>query len=253
MVNQHIFPKCSIERFCERDGFVDVFILSNKKRFPAKSENPIFCVRRSWDERSETGYGKNIEDRFQEAIEKVLQGKSPNNDHISQSITEFYCLWQIRERWSKLSIENESLGVRPEFPLDINEMESLEKAHVVYVNNDGEIPARTLRGFRMQQSLDDAVGKMSGIKWGMLTALEGEFLVPDNFSRACIVPVSSNQCFVANHDSKSVNLETVDQINLLAISSASKYIFARDLNCCPGFSEILQNPQKVIPKTSDFY
>jgi len=233
VINQHIFPKRSIERFCERVGSVDLLILTSKKRLQLKPENPIFCVHRSWDERAEKGYGKRIEDKFQSVLEEVLQGTSLNADYVSQVLTDFYCLWQIRHYWSKLSIEDKDIGVKPEFSLEVDEQESLEKAHISYLKGNGNIPSRLWRGLRMQQNLDDAIEKMSGIKWGMLTASEGEFLVPDNFSEITIVPVNPNLCFAAGYDSQTIGLSKVSYINSLAVSSADRYIFARDFTKCP--------------------
>jgi hypothetical protein len=239
VVKQHIFPKRSIQRFCEGTGCVDLFILSGNKRLSIKPDNSIFCVRRSWDERAEKGYGKSIEDKFQSAIEKVLNDNSSCIDH--KALTEFYCLWQIRHYWSRLSIPDEDLGVQPEYPLEIDDREGLEKAHIVYVNNEGKIPARILRGLRMQQNLDDAIEKMAGIKWGMLTASQGEFLVPDNFSGVYIVLVNPKLCFAAGYDSQTIRLSSVNHINSLAVSSADRYIFARDFSKCSTLSNELSD------------
>ena len=97
----------------------------------------------------------------------------------------------------------------------------------------------------MQRNLDNCLEKMSGIKWGMLTASEGEFLVPDNFSKVHIVPVSPQLCFAAGYDSQAIGLSIVSHINSLAISNADRYIFARDFQKCSTSSGELSNFLKV--------
>src|SRR5580700_8963929 len=57
-INQHVFPSKSIERFTNQSGNVSVHDLLRAKVFSAKPQNAIFCARRAWDERTETGYMK---------------------------------------------------------------------------------------------------------------------------------------------------------------------------------------------------
>jgi hypothetical protein len=66
-LNQHIFPTQSIKRFTNESGRVSVHDLCVNNSFSAKPDNPIFCARRAWDERAETGYMKRIEDEFQKS------------------------------------------------------------------------------------------------------------------------------------------------------------------------------------------
>jgi hypothetical protein len=232
VIKQHIFPKRSIERFCRDDGSVDLLFLSGK-RLSVKPHNDVFCVNRSWDERAERGYGKRIEDDFQSVTGKILQGELVDSDSVSRAVTDFCCLWQVRHCWSKVPIDNVDMGLKPAYSLSINEQEDLEKAHIFYARGNGEVPSRLWRGAMMQQSWCRTVKTMSGIKWGLLTATEGEFLVPDNFSNVFIVPVTPKQCFVTESDSQTVGLDTVRLINSLAVASAEKYVFARDLTQCP--------------------
>lgn len=85
-------------------------------------------------------------------------------------------------------------------------------------------------------NLDVAVKDMHGIGWGVLTALEGEFLVPDNFSEARIIPVCPNICFAAGYESGQISMLSVSHINSLALASAETYLFAKDLEKCPILS-----------------
>ena len=73
--NQHVFPAKSIERFCGSNGHVQVRRLKGGDAFLQGPKSNVFCVKRIWDQRSEQGYGKSIEDRFQYLIENELANK----------------------------------------------------------------------------------------------------------------------------------------------------------------------------------
>jgi hypothetical protein len=64
-VNQHVYPAWSIERFADTTGKVEVWLRRSDKTFRASPDNPLFCARRTWDQRAESGYMKAIEDEFQ--------------------------------------------------------------------------------------------------------------------------------------------------------------------------------------------
>ena len=86
-----------------------------------------------------------------------------------------------------------------------------------------------MRGMRIQMNIDAVVENMVDAKWGVLCASKGGFIVPDNFLKRKIVPVTPEVCFVAEHDSGVLGEQGVDCINSLAIDSADEYIFAKDL------------------------
>ena len=57
-------------------------------------------------------------------------------------------------------------------------------------------------------------------------------LVPDNFSEAQIIPITSNICFAAGYKSQQVEQMSVSHINSLALANAEKYVFAKNLENC---------------------
>jgi len=240
-VKQHILPSKSIARFANKKNHVDLFNLTAKKRLQAKPSDSIFCVNRSWDERTEKGFGKDIEDSFQSVAEKILKRDITANSDDHCAITRFYCLLRVRHHYSDLSLDNQKLGVQPEYILNIDDREQFEKSHIVYINDSGEIPARIWRGLLMQSSLDSAVSKMIGVRWGVLTSEEGEFLVSDNSSPVCVIPINPKQCLAANCESKTIRLELVRQVNTQIMTGARRFIFARNLDQCPDFSDHLKS------------
>lgn len=58
--------------------------------------NPIFCVRRAWDQRSEHGYMRQIEDRFQTLANRIVGGCRSLSEPECKIVTEYYALWRYR-------------------------------------------------------------------------------------------------------------------------------------------------------------
>lgn len=240
-LRQHIFASRSISRFCNEEGFVDLQMFQPKKRRFAGPADKIFCARRAWDERAEKGYGKHIEDKFQTVVDRFLQGNSPMFSEENLAITEFYGLWNVRHVWSKVPMEDTPIkGVKElSVSLTLDDQERLEKEQISYLTDELAIPSRQMRGISIQMNIDNVVEKMAGTKWGILHASEGEFIVPDNFLARRIIPINPSVCFVADHESGTLNRNDVGLINALAIKSAEKYFFARDLNNCLTYKKLL--------------
>ena len=74
---------------------------------------------------------------------------------------------------------------------------------------------------------------MNNVQWGIIRAFEGQFVVPDIFSNATILPVTPNICFSSQKNNDFIDINEVAQINRLAIESSYKYFFANDLSKCP--------------------
>jgi hypothetical protein len=63
--------------------------------------------------------------------------------------------------------------------------EQIEKAGVSFIRSGGRIPGRVEAGLRIQQKIDSLMDSMfSQIQWGIVTAIKGEFVIPDYISLA---------------------------------------------------------------------
>jgi hypothetical protein len=62
-----------------------------------KPEDKLFCARRVWDQKSELGYMKKIEDSFQILAAKMSDSKIANlGPSENKTVTEFFTLWEFR-------------------------------------------------------------------------------------------------------------------------------------------------------------
>jgi len=84
----------------------------------------------------------------------------------------------------------------------------------------------------MQLNLFELRKQMNDARWGIIKASEGQFIVPDNFSNARILPLSPTICFLSQSDDAVISNKKVAYINRLAVESSYEYYFANDLSKC---------------------
>lgn len=241
-VNQHTFPRASIARFANEKGAVQVLRKATGKRFHAKPADQVFCAQRVWSQQAEGGFMKDIEDDFQAFASAALNDPALRlgPQHFAL-INEFYCLWSIRAQWKKnerlaapsISSAFEVIGLLHSYTQD--EQEQLEAAGIGYIRPDLTISSRSMVAPAIRLNLSEAVRRMDGESWKILRAMEGEFVVPDNFFKWLIVPLSPTACLCAHPEVTQSRLppDGVAIINRLAIESSIDYYFARDQNECP--------------------
>ncbi|MGN8121392.1 hypothetical protein ACTJK9_06460 [Pseudomonas sp. 22082] len=241
-MNQHTFPSASISRFANEKGAVQVLRKASEKVFHARPADRIFCAQRVWDQQAEGGFMKGIEDAYQALARVILDDPAfrLGRQHFNV-INEFYCLWNIRAQWKmterladpSIGSASEVIGLLSHYTQD--EQEQLEAGGIGYIRPDLTIPSRSLVAPSIRLNLTDAVRAMSGETWQLLHAVEGEFVVPDNFFKWLFVPLSPTVCFCAHPEvnPSSLHCDGVAAINRLAIDASIDYYFARDLDHCP--------------------
>lgn len=233
-VKQHTFPVASISRFAKNDGRVSVYLIKQRKEIRLKPNDPIFYAKRTWDQRAETGFMKDIEDKYQELGEDVIAGKIRTiTEKEKPIITDMFAIWNIRA-YRKLSPIHDQ-------PIDIidvskhctkDEQELLEKHKIVFIKPNLTIPGRQIVGCQIQLNLFEIRKQMKDAQWGILRTSESQFIVPDNFSIATILPLSPTICFFSQSDDDVISNKEVAIINKLAIVSSNEYYFGHDLSRC---------------------
>jgi hypothetical protein len=233
-IKQHAFPVASISRFTKSDGRVSVYLLKQRKELRLKPDNQIFYAKRVWDQRAESGFMKDIEDKYQDLAEAITDGKIKTlTKNGNQIITDMYALWNIRA--------NRKLNPIPDQQIDIidvstrltkDEQESLEKNNIGYIKPNHTIPGRQITGGKIQLNLFEIRKQMKDIKWEIIRSSKGQFIVPDNFSNVMILPLSPTTCFIARSHNDIINDKDTSIINRLAIKNSNEYYFANDLSKC---------------------
>jgi len=233
--NQHVFPAASIKRFVNSKGFVELKIKRLYNALPFRPNDSIFCKKREWDQRAETGYMRSIEDSFQAIASKIDRGElidlSSDDNH---RILQFYALWDLR--YSSRPLEDiELIGVQPGSGLSQDSEEILESKHCMVtkkIDNKCFLPGRFINGSNIQVNIDRIMHKYNGLKWGVVRSISGEFIVPDNFNKTTIIPISPKVILLGGSKNLDVSHDEVSKVNRLAIATSSKYYFSREPKNC---------------------
>ena len=117
--NQHVFPVASLRRLADSSGSVSVLRKGWRRPKSLLIRNPIFCARRTWDHRSEYGYMRHIESRFQALASRIVGAYRALSEPECKFVTEFYALW--RHRAIQRGKSEPDVSIRGVFPDNISE------------------------------------------------------------------------------------------------------------------------------------
>lgn len=235
-VNQHVFPVKSIERFADDNGTVEVTLITQNRIISLRPDDSLFCAKRCWDHRAESGYMKTIEDSFQSLADKVINNKAIHLEEDDNRIaTNFFALWYYRDYRNKNPIQDVQLkGIAGGQQLTKDEEERLEKSNIVFARGDRAfVPGRFMNGINIQMGIDRISSQMGKLKWGIVSSMEGEFIVPETFSNFTILPISPRIILLGDSENLIIPRSGVIRVNQLAVSFCRTYYFAKKISNCP--------------------
>ncbi len=247
-INQHVFPRKSIDRFADESGLVQLFRTDGAKVISASSTNNLFCAKRAWDQGTESGIGKHIEDRFQALAESILAGSTRVIGCFEKTVVEdFFSLWRARQKFRSEGLEDFRLEGRGGDSLTKDEQEILERQHVMFCV-DGVMPGRFAARTHVFGYMNTFRHDNQYIQWGIVRAGEGEFIVPDCFQDMMIVPVSPTLLIMADQPNSILTRSEVAITNQTAIARSTNYYFARSLASCPVIRDCPPRLQRLFSK-----
>jgi hypothetical protein len=229
---QHVFPAASIERFAQKDGFVSVFLHKQRKTVPCRPLDVLFCAKRAWNDASEHGFMKKVEDAFQILANQILDGTVSCSLGLKEHkiVSHFYALCTLRAEARAAPPQDVQMkGVLPGSTLTKNQEEILEKNGYIFARGT-TMPGRHMTSIRIQVLLDRLCAPET--TWAVVYSRVIEFVVPDSFFEVGIVPLSPNCCLVANQGGGEISSDNAIAINRIAIEKSSMYYFARDFSKC---------------------
>ena len=231
-VNQHTFPKASIDRFCNTNGCVDTYLINDKKRKQLNPKNWRFCAKKGWDQKSEKGYLEDIENPYGNFAQSILSGEiTLLNQDNQKIISDMFALWSVRSYYKLNPIQDTKIegiiGVENHITQD--SQEDLENRGISTITPDGYMRGPQIAGAMIRIKLSELQQKLSEPLWGIVRAREGEFIVPDRFVSHPILPLSPSICFFYNCVDKVISQGEVDEINRMALKDSRNYFFGRDL------------------------
>ncbi|NOU36243.1 MAG: hypothetical protein HOO88_05695 [Kiritimatiellaceae bacterium] len=232
-VKQHCFPKCCIARFSDSNGTVEVKCKSSEGTFRAKPDAPIFCAKRAWDQRAESGYMLTIENDYRGYADQLLSsGDTTVSAEGAKIVSAMYCLWSLRESLRDADIDEGPIPgiVDVSVKLSKDDIEHLEKNNISSIRPDFTIPARQIVGGLLQTKLNRSLRQFKGTKWHLMTSSSVDFIVPDSSLKRMILPLTPSLCFYHEHE-PTINGGAIDTLlfNRLSIAGCLEYYFGRNL------------------------
>lgn len=251
---QHAFPRASIERFSGDKGLVELFSKKLGRVINVKASNGIFCAKRVWDQKTEIGISKPVEDKFQALVDGILLGcVSVIGVSEKTIVEEFFSLWRTRHKFKTEGLEDMRLNGVSGDSLSIDEQEILEKKHIIFMRSQGVMPGRFAAGMHVFGYLDYFRQSVKNIQWGIVRAAEGEFIVSDSFEDMMIVPITPKIALMADQPNSIISSDEVAVANRAAIERATDVYFARRLGCCPLVSTSFPRLQRVFAPDTTFH
>lgn len=230
-VKQHIFPAASIARFAGPDGRVALFDLKRRASWRPAPDDQVFCARRVWDQRAETGYMRAIEDAFQDLAGRVTadpgRDLSPEDDDAAG---RFFALWRGRAAYRSAPDGLIPLNGIEGDVLTRDQEERLESRWTGFVRPGG-VPARQLYGLCIQRDIDALADRLSERRWGVLALAEGELIVPDSPERP-FIPLTPTLCLAWGHETGTILGEDAALLNRTFLAGCKDYWFCRT---APGY------------------
>lgn len=233
---QHVLARSVLRRFLGIGGRLQVLDLGSGAVGRHGLDAEPFVVNRGWDQRSEASTMGAIERSFGMVAKAVLRdGVLPNKAGVQEAVSAMYSLWRIRHHRAMNPLPDVKLNmVRTERSVSDDVSDQGEHFGIITLTSDGRLPGRMQAGPLIQLALDRQAKVMSGKRWGIVLAREGEFVLPDTFGDYMIMPLSPTHCLVADEDDGSLNMEGVMHLNAKARACAQRYLAARDFAACPG-------------------
>lgn len=233
--NQHIFPRCALKNFLNERNKVQVVTDDRWLVSEISIDTDPLTTNRSWDQRSESGNTvSEIERNFgkicAELTRKELRELKQEENHW---ISKMFCLWDARNTIVLSKIPDYYMG-EPAREVDNDTLDQMEHYGILAPRANGMIPGRLMAGPAMLLAMDRKSEQLEGVKWGVLKSVEGDFCMPNFFAEHHIMVISPKVCLIGDHVSGFVKNESVERVNKVSVSTASRYLMARDFKMCPG-------------------
>lgn len=229
-IDQHFHSAHSIAKFYGVDDRVEVKFIKTNEIVKRHKRAKIFCAKREWDEKSESGYMIKLENEFHEEIDSIKVFSVRRHE----SISKYFLLWNYRHKFHLSDNNDVALNGVTGSGINKAQEEFAEKEGAAFVRDGGVVPSRFLIGDLIQREIDYALGvTFKDVKWGLVEATDGEFLVADCFGDFPFMPISPTLAFWAGETDQKINKSQLAGVNKIAFEKATEFVFARCLSDCP--------------------
>ena len=231
--NQHVLTRAIIARFVGITGMVAYKRVGENRIEQRSPRSKVFTAEHEWDEHSEHGYMKGIEDAYIELVERIDAGMTSLRPDDNVIATRFFHLWCARYQVKRAPIADAPLkGPQPE-RLSQDQKELIEYQRGMYQSRDGTLSGAFVAGMEIMRANDAFTAQSQGATWGIVRAREGEFVCPDTCTRLLAIPVSPTVFLYSNQPDTILRRVEVAAYNRRAQDYAQRYTIAREFKACP--------------------
>jgi hypothetical protein len=231
-IDQHFHTAHAISKFYNEVGKVEVKLLCSGEIVDRHNRAKIFCTKRTWDQRAEVGYMASIENAFHQQIDEIP--RFSERDH--EALSRYFLLWRFRFAYHMSPLPDVLINGNEGSSLTKSQEEVLERKGYMYVRDGGVVPSRFNASMQIQIELDRVWDAYKDLKWGLLEAMAGEFLVADSYKdQTCLpfMPIAPKLAFAASVQDKRLTRIQVSQLNQHSVSNATEFLFGQRLSECP--------------------
>lgn len=226
---QHFLSACLVSQFYGFDNKVDSYVKEKSKSKRKGGRERLFFGKRVWDQCTEKDYMGRIEKDFQE----VIENKSGFNSRNHIAITKYFLLWKFRrEAVFSSDIDITFHGIRGD-EIEQEAEEKIESKGMAFCRTGGVMPSRFSGGIFIRSNVEACLNVMSSLRWGLLEAMDGEFLVADSYDDFLFLPIAPNLAFKAGVVDKLVDRNELIEFNKRSEFESKVFYFSRDLSMCP--------------------
>lgn len=220
---QHVIPVATLRRFALSDGRVEVH-LRDRRIVMLPLDHQIFCVDRLWDQMSEAGYMKRIEDEFQAVVDLLEAGRlGPLSPAEHRCITRFWALWHWRNHFIDSPLEDQQLNGIGGEGLSQDKEEILESNGYMFAVEEGKIPARMMTGLRIRMGIDFYDMANGGKRWGVLRSPALPLLIGDRPGSLMSIPASPRLLLAADNPDGDLTFADSFHANKMALSLSRNF------------------------------
>lgn len=230
--NQHIHAACLIKQFYDRDNQVDMQLKTYTRPRRVGKNSSIFTTLLTWNQKAERDM-KLIEEDLHIELKKTIKngGNFLQRNHIV--ITKYSLLWRLRFNFHVSPPESECFSHLTPPTLTEKDKNLHDRWGAMYIENTGEVASKNVASIQIFGHLSLLMDQYKDLKWGLLTAVDGEFLVADCYGDLPYMPITPNLAFMAGVRDQAISRRDVAQLNRESIARATKFYFARYVEQCP--------------------
>lgn len=237
-IDQHVIPRKHIAEWDVGRGIVNVFDIKSQQIKTIPPQNTYFCVRRLWDQWTESEMMRVNENNFQCQMDLIRAGAPISNHRL---ITEYYVLLCIRvmvankERPDYPSILSSMSYENSKEELEDNEINMTGSVHIIggTMDETSQYAARAVVKMCISLCFRQFMPQLINEEWLLCTSESDDFsfilsdALYNNFATGFhVLPITPRQVLIAKstYDKLEQNkVFSVEYINKRMIANAVNY------------------------------